>query len=365
MGIEGVELLWLDLHLKVAHRTSYGVDVERPVILARVVTGEGEGWGECSAFARPTYSEEYAEGVWEVLRRELVPRVLGTDGGGVAAAMAPVQGNRMAKACLEMAVTDAGLRAAGRSLAESLGVTAGEVEAGAVIGTREDLGEVVDEVEALVGAGYRRVKAKIKPGWDLEPLRVLRSRFPELGLQADANGAYTLADADRLTGLDELELLCLEQPLPADDLVGHGTLARRLRTPVCLDESITSLGRLEEALALEACDVVCVKAGRLGGLRAAVAVHDRCLAAGIPVWCGGMLETGLARAANAALAGLPGFSLAGDLGGGDRFVEGDPAGVLVVTAGRVPVFAGPGVGPAPRGEALGRVGTRREWFPAR
>lgn len=386
MIVEGVELRWLDLHLRTPHRTSYGTDTNRPVILARVVCDGAEGWGECAAFAEPTYSEEYAEGAWEVLRRHLVPRLLAAppptappggsarDGwlalsGLLRGTLAGVVGHRMAKATLEMAVVDASLRASGTPFAAALGVEVADVDAGAVVGTRDDPGELVDEVEALVAAGYRRVKLKIAPGWDTVPVEAVRDRFPDLGLQVDANGAYRLdaaagdaASADRLRRLDDAHLLCVEQPLAADDLVGTATLARRLSTPVCLDESVTSLRRLEEALALGACGVVCIKPGRLGGYGEAVAVHDAARAAGVPAWCGGMLETGLARAANATLAGLAGFTLPGDLGGGDRFEEGDPAGALAVTAGRVAVWRQAGMGPAPRPDALRRVTSRTEWL---
>lgn len=374
MVVEAVELYWLDLHLRQAHRTSYGTDVARPVVLVRVAGPGLEGFGECAAFASPTYSEEYAAGAWSAIADHLAPRLLAAgDGiapsggprrwrewaGAVADAVGGVVGHHMAKAALEMAVLDAGLRASEASLADALDVPAATVAAGAVVGTRDRLDELVAEVDVLASAGYGRVKLKIDRGWDLAPVRAVREAFPDLGLQVDANGAYGADDADHLAGLDRFDLLCLEQPCAADDLAGSATLARRLDTPVCLDESVTSLGRLEACLALGAGDMVCLKAGRVGGFGPAVAIHDRCVEAGVALWCGGMLETGLARAANAALAGLPGMALPGDLGGGDRFAEGDPAGALAVTDGRVPVWRGPGVGPAPSPERLAAVTTAR------
>lgn len=374
MGLEAIELSWLDLHLRRPHRTSYGTDVARPVVLVRV-RGDGlEGWGECAAFAAPTYTEEYAAGAWAVTVDHLAPRLLAAGVGEagpdrpdgwvawaaeVADAVAGVVGHPMAKAALELAVVDARLRAGGWPLADALGVTAPSVEAGAVVGTRDTVDEVVAEVAALVEAGYGRVKLKIDRGWDLEPVRAVRDAFGSLRLQVDANGAYGGEDAAHLAGLDRFGLLCLEQPCPADDLAGSAAVAARLDTPVCLDESITSPARLEICLALGAGDMVCLKPGRVGGLGPALAIHDRCLEAGVPLWCGGMLETGLARAANAALAGLPGMALPGDLGGGDRFEEGDPAGALAVTDGRVAVWRGPGVGPVPDPDRLAVVTTAR------
>jgi len=392
----GVELRWLDLHLRTAQRTAYGAVAHRPVVLARVVTDVGEGWGECAALAEPTYSEEYAQGAWDVLAEHLVPRFLAapppldsalggpeapggnagcegavdddgivvTLGRWVQGALAGIRGHRMARACLEMAVVDAALRAQGCSLARALGVDARSVEAGAVVGLCDDLGLLVDEVGQLVAQGYRRVKLKIAPGWDRAPLETLRTHFADLGLQADANGAYDPGSWQDLVALDRFGLLCLEQPYDPEDLRAHAALSRVLATPVCLDESVTSLARLEEALALGACDVVCVKPGPLGGLSVALGVHRRCRRAGVPLWVGGMYETGLARAANAALSGLPGFDLPGDLDGGDRFVEGDPSGALAVTGGRAPVWDAPGVGPPPAAGALQAVSARVCWLPA-
>lgn len=364
--------------------SSLGSTLERPVVVARVDTDGADGWGECAALEAPTYSEEYAEGAWSVLNDHLVPLLLEEsrrDGSRLAEAtsisslLAPVRGNAMAKACIEMAVLDAELRDSGRSLADRLGVRRDEVRAGAVVGLDfhahpDALGPLLDEVEARATQGYTRVKIKIAPGFDLTTLAAVRRAFPGLGLQADANGAYRLDDPDHLRALqalDELALLCVEQPLDPDDLVGHARLARDIETPVCLDESVSSLGRLREAIALQACDMVCVKPARLGGLLQAVAASEICSAAGIPIWCGGMLETCLARSANAAVAGLPGFVLPGDLSGGERFVESDP---FLAGAGPdvhrdavavVAVHRGAGVGPAPDFVLLDKVTTRRRW----
>lgn len=374
-----MELLWLDLHLHSPHVSALGTMAKRPVVVARMVTGSADGWGECAALAAPTYSEEYADGAWSVLRDHLVPRLLegsrSTGGmlpepGAVAGLLGSVKGNLMAKACLEMAVIDAGLRSTDRSLADLLGATRDRVEAGAVVGIAETTDQMLCEVGQLVDSGYSRIKVKICPGADSHVLRPLRGAFPDLGIQADANGAYRLEDpahVSALHALDSLELLCVEQPLDPDDLAGHAELARRLDTPVCLDESIWSLSRLADAITALACDMICIKASRLGGLLAGVEAHDLCVEAGMSIWCGGMLETALGRSANAALAALPGFVLPGDLTGGERFTEPDPflagAGPDVPREGgpSVEVHTEPGVGPQPDPSALERVTTRSHW----
>jgi O-succinylbenzoate synthase len=358
--------------------------VDRPVVVARVVTESADGWGECAALAAPTYSEEYAGGAWSVLRDHLVPLLLEgvranegmlAEPAAACGILSPVKGNAMAKACLEMALVDAGLRSSERSLADLLGARRDRVEAGAVVGLGSAGGNdatLLREVGELVATGYTRVKVKICPGADVGVLELLRGAFPRLGIQADANGTYRVRDPAHLSALqalDALDLLCIEQPLDSDDLEGHAELARRLSTPVCLDESIWSLSRLKEAISAGACDMVCIKPSRLGGLFPAVEAHDICVEAKIGAWCGGMLETSLARSANAALAALPGFVLPGDLSGGERFREPDPflagAGPDVPRTGVpiVQVHSGPGVGPAPDPSALESVTMRRHWAP--
>lgn len=342
-----MELRRVALDLVAPFRTSFGTLTERDVLLVRVVTDVGEGWGECVAFPDPGYSAEYVDGAHDVLRRFLVPRVLGAPAvtaDGIGALLAPVTGHPMAKAALELAILDAELRAGGTALAARLGATRAAVDCGVSVGMFP-LAELLDHVDAYVAAGYRRVKLKIEPGFDREPVRAVRERHPDIGLQVDANTAYSLADADRLAALDPFDLLLIEQPLPEDDLLGHAELARRVRTPICLDESITSARVAEQAIALGACSIVNVKAGRVGGYLEAVRVHDVCLALGVPVWCGGMLETGIGRAANVALAALPGFTLPGDTSASDRYyardVVTDP---LVLDDGRLAVPTGPGLG---------------------
>jgi len=336
----------LRITLPLAHpfRTSRGVDVERRLCVVRVVTPEGEGWGECAALNEPGYTPEWADGAATVIETQLAPALL--RGEPPADPLHP-----MASAALSLALLDAELRATGVSLASHLGATATRVPSGIALGL--DAG--VDDVARAVEAGYHRVKLKIAPGHDVDFVRSVRRRWPELALQVDANGAYSPTDADHLAELDDLDLLLIEQPLAAEDLDGHAALAARLRTPVCLDESITSVRAADEALRRGACSVICIKAGRLGGLDEAVAVHDRCVAAGVPVWCGGMIESGLGRAANLALAALPGFTLPGDLSASTRWFAEDLTEPLTLDAdGYLAVPSGPGIGVSPRVDALAR-----------
>jgi O-succinylbenzoate synthase len=251
----------------------------------------------------------------------------------------------MAKAALEMAVLDAELRELGQSFGEALGAVRDRVPVGVSVGIADTLPALLDEVSGYVDEGYRRVKLKIEPGWDLAPVAAVRERFPDITLQVDANTAYTLGDATQLAKLDAFDLLLVEQPLPEDDIRGHAELARRMTTPICLDESITSARSAADAIAMGACSIVNVKPGRVGGYLEAKRIHDVCAAHGVPVWCGGMLETGLGRAANIALAALPNFSLPGDISGSDRYWHRDLlTEPLLADDGLMTVLTGPGLG---------------------
>jgi len=298
--VEAVELRRIRLPLIEPWRWPGGVLSDREVILVRVVGPDSEGWGECSTFPAPTYSPEWTDGAWDVLRRYLVPLVLGRplEGAAVAGYLASVRGHHMSKSGIELAVLDAELRSAGVSLARRLGGTRTRVAAGVAVGLTGSLPELLAEVERRVAEGYRRVKLKIHRGWDVEPVLAVRARFPDLALQVDANGGYQRSDAAHLARLDAAELLCLEQPLGVEDLAGHAELAGKLTTPVCLDESITSADAAATAIAVGACRVINIKPGRVGGYFEAVRIHDLCAMRGLPVWCGGMLETGVGRTAN-------------------------------------------------------------------
>jgi O-succinylbenzoate synthase len=262
------------------------------------------------------------------------------------------------------ALLDAQLRLAGMSFASFLGAVNSTVPAGVSVGIMDSIPELLDAVESYLDAGYLRIKLKIEPGWDVQPVRAVRERFgAELLLQVDANTAYTLADARQLARLDPFDLLLIEQPLPEDDVRGHARLARLIRTPVCLDESITSARAAADAIALRACAIVNIKPGRVGGYLEARRVHDVCVAHGVPVWAGGMLETGLGRAANVALAGLPGFTLPGDTSASDRYYARDITAPFVLEGGHVRVPTGPGLGVTPDAGALAEVTTSTEWIP--
>jgi O-succinylbenzoate synthase len=363
--ITAVELRRIRMPLVSPFRTSFGTQTSREVLLVRVTTPDAEGWGECVAMEEPLYSYEYVDTAQQVLTKHLVPRLL-TLGDRVTAArvahvLEPVKGHPMAKASLELAVLDAELRAAGRSLGDDLGAVRDRVPAGVSVGIMDGIPQLLDAVSGYLEQGYVRIKLKIEPGWDLDPVRAVRERFGDIGLQVDANTAYTLGDARHLAQLDPFDLLLIEQPLPEDDVRGHAELAKLIRTPVCLDESITSARSAADAIALGACSVINIKAGRVGGYLEAVRVHDVAQANGIPVWCGGMLETGLGRAANVALAALPGFVLPGDTSASDRYYRQDvTTAPFVLEDGHVRVPTGPGLGVQPDPAVLGELTTAVE-----
>jgi o-succinylbenzoate synthase len=360
MKIDAVELRRISIPMIAPFRVSFGVEYQRDILLVRVIGGRTEGWGECVAMSRPLYSSEYTDGAEDVLRRHLLPRLF--EAGDIVAAdvaeiLRPLHGHPMAKAALEMAVLDAELRAGGISLGDYLGAVRAEVDCGVSVGIYEDPAELVEIVGGFLAEGYRRVKLKIEPGRDVESVRAVRERFPEILLQVDANTAYTVADAPQLAKLDEFDLLLIEQPLAEDDIRGHAELARLLRTPICLDESITSTRSAVDAIALGACSVVNIKAGRVGGYLEAKRIHDACAAEVIPVWCGGMLETGLGRAANVALAALPNFTLPGDTSASGRYYAQDITEPFVLRDGRLEVPRGPGLGVTPIPEILDELTT--------
>ena len=326
VALEGFELRVLHLPLVSPFTTSFGTETVREVIVVRALTSDGDGWGEMVTQPAPTYSSEYTQGAWDAALRFLAPTLLerGTLGPEqIAGELEHFIGHRMAKAGLELAVLDAALRAQGRSFGEYLGVTRDRVPSGVSVGIQRDPSALVDAVGGYLDEGYVRIKIKIKPGRDVDDTAAVREAFGAIPLQVDANSAFTLADSATLAELDRFDLLLIEQPLQEDDLVDHATLATRLRTPVCLDESITSAKAAADALALKAASIINIKAGRVGGYLEGVRIHDLCRDAGVPVWCGGMLETGIGRAANAALAALPGFTLPGDVSASSRFYTRD------------------------------------------
>jgi o-succinylbenzoate synthase len=371
MRLTGIELRRVAMPLRTPFRTSFGTERDRDVLLVRF---EGKvdgvavvGWGECVAMAEPRYSSEYVDGAEHVISRFFVPLLF--ERGDVAAddvapLLAVFEGHPMAKAAVEMAVLDAELRAAGTSMASYLGAVSDRVPAGVSVGITDRTPELLDQVAGYLDDGYLRIKLKIEPGLDVQRVAAVRERFgDELQLQVDANAAYTLDDADHLAQLDAFSLLLIEQPLAAGDLRHHSLLAQRMRTPICLDESITSAKTAADAIALGACTIVNIKAGRVGGYLEAKRVHDMCQVHGVPVWCGGMLETGLGRAANLALAALPGFTLPGDTSASDRYWERDLTEPFVLDDdGHVAVPTGPGLGVDPLPDVLAEVTTSTRWL---
>jgi o-succinylbenzoate synthase len=351
--VRSVELRLVGLPLVRPFRTSFGEMTHKECVLVRVETADAEGWGECVAGAEPDFSEEWNEGAWLVLRDFLVPALL--HAGDISAvelehALAFVRGHPMARAALVNAVLDAELRAEERSLATFLGAKRDRVECGVSVGIAPSTGQLLEQVDGYLAEGYRRIKLKIQPGTDVERVRAVREAHPDIALSVDANAAYTLEDAEVFRTLDEFALLMIEQPLHHEDLVDHAKLQARIRTDLCLDESIRSAADAAAAIELGACRIVNVKQGRVGGVLEARRVHDVCEAQDVPVWCGGMLETGIGRATNLALAAMPNFRLPGDTSASRRYFhedlmepfELDPDGTMAV-----PTDPGIGVEPVP------------------
>jgi len=349
MLIEHIELRYVRLPLVTPFRTSFGISHDRETFLVRLVTADAEGWAESGAEPEPLYSSEFLGGSELVLRDELVPRVqaLGAalTAGRVKTALEPVKGHQMAKHVLETAILDAELKALGQSFGDYLGAVRDRVPAGVSVGIMDSIPELLDAVGGYLEEGYVRIKLKIEPGWDVEPVRAVREQYgDDVLLQVDANTAYTLADARHLARLDPFGLLLIEQPLREDDMRGHAELAKVIRTPVCLDESICSARDAATAIALGACSVINVKPARVGGYLEARRIHDIAEANGVPVWCGGMLETGIGRGPNVALAALPGFVLPGDTSASSRYYAEDLTEPFELDDGHLAVPTGPGIG---------------------
>jgi O-succinylbenzoate synthase len=326
MIISRLTLYHLRMRLRSPFETSFGRSEERECILIEAFADGLRGYGECVADREPGYSYETTNTAWHILQDYLVPSVLGRDLTGPAdfqRLVGQVRGHPMAKAGLELALWDLLGKQQGKSLRQLLGGKRERVDVGVSVGIQDSPERLVEVVGGYLQQGYKRVKIKIKPGRDLAETRAVRQAFPHLRLQVDANSAYSLETAGGLQSLDDLELLLIEQPLAEDDLWDHRLLQASLATPICLDESILSARHARQALEMKACRIINIKAGRVGGLSEAVVIHDLCLGQGVPVWCGGMLETGVGRASNLALASLPGFCLPGDISASERYYRED------------------------------------------
>ena len=348
MRIKDVELRIIQLPLVRPFRTSFGTQLERELLLMKITTHEGsQGWAECVAMSEPLYSPEYTMGAQDVMVRFLLPKIFAYDdvrAEEVADILKPFLGHQMSKAAVETAILDAQLKLEGISFGSYLGSSKSEIDCGVSVGIASSIEALVAEVGLYIYEGYRRIKLKIEPGWDIEPVRIIREIWPDIPLQVDANQAYSRDDTELLKKLDQFNLLLIEQPLDEHDLLGHVLLAKEVRTPICLDESITSLESARDALAMKATTVINIKPGRVGGYLESVRIHDLCVENNIPVWCGGMLETGIGRAANIALASLPGFTLPGDTSASSRYFRRDITPPFIMNDGQLDVPTGPGIG---------------------
>ena len=366
MKVERIELRVVTARLKFRFETSFGVEQDLSKVLLTLHTGGVEGYGEATAGSFPGYSYETTETVWDALENHIIPLVLGKDFATPAqllAALAPVRGHNMAVAALETAFWDASAKAAGLPLWVLLGGTRTAHPVGASLGIQESVERTVETALAHAEAGYKRLKFKIKPGWDVLPLRAVREALPEMPLTVDANSAYSLTDARVFQQLDDLGLDYIEQPLAHDDLVDHAQLQRLLATPLCLDESIHSPEDARKGLQLGAGRVINIKVGRVRGHLLARRTHDVALSFGAPVWCGGMLELGIGRAHNLHLSALPGFTLPGDTASASRYWDEDIVEpVLDAKDGVQWIPDGPGLGVTLKRELIERLTERLEVF---
>jgi o-succinylbenzoate synthase len=365
LRIDAIEIREVALPLVRPFRTSFGQESLKRAILVRVDAGSVEGWGECAASEEPRYSEEWLDGAWAMLRDFLAPSLL--RGGSLAGPeevgerLRWARGQRMAKAALEAAVTDAWLRARQENLAVFLGAVRDRVQCGVSVGIAPSVDALLEEIEGYLSRGYRRVKLKIEPGCDVDVVRHVRESLPDTPLSVDANGAYRLGDLSVFQALDELGLIMIEQPLHHEDLADHARLQSQLATPVCLDESIRSAHDAATAVEMGACRVINIKPGRVGGLLEAKRVHDVALGSSVPAWIGGMLETGVGRAVNVALAALPGVTMPGDTSASERYFKEDITEPFVVDPdGTMAVPSGPGIGVSPDPERLEGCTVRKE-----
>lgn len=363
MRIDQIELRIVRLPLVRPFQTSSSRKDYLDHILVRIVGGGVCGWGECASPSDPYYCSETTETCWHILRDFLAPLVLGREWSTIdemAGFYGRVKGNRFARAGLEMACWDLLSRSRGEPLHSLLGGSRSEILSGVSLGIESRVEVLLDQVARYLEEGYRRIKLKIAPGWDVDVVSQVRDRYPTIALQVDANSAYTLDDLPTLKALDQFGLLLIEQPLADDDIIDHARLQAALTTPICLDESIHSADDARKAIDLDACRVINIKVSRLGGLLEARRVHDLCHARGVPVWCGGMHEFGIGRAANIAIASLPGFTIPGDVSGSDKYYAEDIVEPPIVAhQGAIAVSRNPGLGVLPVEERI-RAHTLRE-----
>lgn len=365
MKIEAITIRELHMPLKYFFETSFGRTESRRVLLVTAHCEGVEGWGESVAGEGPFYSYEWIETAWATIGGFLAPMLLGKNiehAKDSSARMSGVRGHHMAKAALENALWDAEARAKQQPLWKLLGGTRSEIACGVSIGIQNSHEQLVEKIETELAAGYQRIKIKVKPGWDVNVLAKIRQRWPDILLSCDANSAYRLSDLPHLRKFEEFDLLMIEQPLWNDDIFQHAKLQRELKTDICLDESIRQSRDAEEAVELGACRIINIKVGRLGGFSEAIAVHDLCQRHNLPVWCGGMLETGIGRAHNIALSTLPNFRLPGDVSASKRYWAEDivEPEIVVTPQGTIQIKDVPGTGYALKNHLIEKLTVRKE-----
>ena len=369
-NIDAIHLREINMPLSHPFETSFGLTTVRRILLVELEAEGLTAWGECVAGEHPYYSDEMIDTAWIITETELAPSLLDADvecGGSVPHIFRQVRGHRMAKAALENAVWDLEAQAARMPLAQVLGGTREVIPCGVSIGIQPTLEQLLEKIETELAAGYQRIKLKCKPGWDNHVFEAVRKRWPDILLSCDANSAYRLKDFDHIATWDEFKLLMIEQPLWYDDFYFHSMLQKRLETAICLDESIRNRRDALAAIAMESCRIINIKVGRVGGFSEAIAVHNAAEERGIPVWCGGMLETGIGRAHNIALSSLPNFSLPGDVSASKRYWERDiiEPEVTVSDAGEIVVPTGIGSGYQVDKARIEELTVRRQTLRAR
>ena len=368
MKLDQISLIQIKLPYVTPFQTSRWTELDRECVLVRLRAGGLTAWGECVAGQNVGYSYETTKTNWHILEDFIVPAVLAADLEDIAgyrAAIGHISGHPMAKAGMELALWDIFSQRAGQSLQRFIGASGGRVRVGVSVGIQASPEKLVEVVGGYLSQGYARIKLKIKPGRDVGDTAAIRRAFPDLLLQVDGNSVYRLSDAEHLKELDAFDLLLIEQPLAQDDIFDHARLQPQLKTAVCLDESITSVDHARWALEMQACRIINIKPGRVSGLSEAIRIHDYCFERGVPVWMGGMLETGIGRAGNVAVASLPGFTLPGDISASARYVPEDvvdPPFVLNTEDSTLSVPTGPGLGVNVREDVIQRLKLRQQTY---
>jgi O-succinylbenzoate synthase len=369
MKIDSIVLREVHMPLLRPFETSFGVTRERRILLAEVQSEGLTGWGECTAGERPFFSGESTDSAWQVILNELGPMLAASDlehGGECPGIFRQVRGNPMAKAALENAIWDLEAQREGLPLAQLIGGVRETIPCGVSLGIQPSIPELMAVIEKELAAGYQRIKLKCKPGWDVEVFERVRSRWPEIMLSCDANSAYKLRDADHIVSFDAFDLLMIEQPLWYDDFYYHSMLQKRLNTPICLDESIRNRRDVLAAIEMESCRIINIKLGRVGGFSEAIAVHNAAQERGVPVWCGGMLESGIGRSHNIALSTLENFTLPGDVSASSRYWREDivEPEITVSNAGEIEIPDTPGRGYEVRTDLVEQLTVRKEQIRA-